>query len=83
MIPSSFKTIPTLIRQATTPTTMPAIERPRVRAFVLLTKPTMEKPMLAGSSINAYAKTPTTARTKPIIMYASVIVNGRFGLWTG
>jgi len=39
--------------QATTPTTIPAIESPSVRALVLFTKPTTEKPMLAGRSMYA------------------------------
>jgi len=59
---------------------MPAIESPSVRVFVLFTKPTTEKPILAGRRINAYANTPTTARTKPMIIYASVMVNGCFSL---
>ena len=72
--------MPIFIKQATTPTTIPAIESPSVLAFVLFTKPTTEKAMLVGRSINAYAKIPTIARTKPMIIYASVIVNGCFGL---
>ena len=53
MNPSSFKTKPTLIIKATTPTTIPAIDNPCVREFVLLIKPYTEKQMLAGRSKNA------------------------------
>ena len=51
--PSSFRSIPTLMKQATTPITIPAIDKPSVRAFVLLTKPMTEKPIPAGRRINA------------------------------
>ena len=68
MIPSVFKTFPSFIRLATTPTTIPAIESPSVLTFVLLINPTIEKPMLAGRSMYAYENMPIMASTKPIII---------------
>ena len=76
MSPRSFKTVPTLIIQATTPTTIPAIDSPSVRVFVLLIKPNTEKAILTGRSKKAYVNIPIIARTNPMIMYASVMENG-------